>query len=219
MTHTARELKDQIEAERRGTPFLLYKAADGNQQILALGEDAARITVGRGSATDLWLDWDTEVSRVHAELERIGDDWTIADDGLSRNGTFVNGERISGRKRLRDRDVLRFGGTTVTYRAPLTAEAGETSIAPDLPEAASLSPMQKKVLTSLCRPFRDGSAYATPATNQQIADEVFLSVDAVKTHLRALFAKFQVEQLPQNQKRVRLVEKAFQSGVITPRDL
>ena len=72
---------------------------------------------------------------------------------------------------------------------------------------------------ALCRPYREGSAYATPATNQQVADEVFLSVDAVKTHLRTLFSKFGVEDLPQNQKRVKLVELALQSGAITPRDL
>ena len=75
------------------------------------------------------------------------------------------------------------------------------------------------MLVALCRPYREGSAYATPATNQQVADEVFLSVDAVKTHLRTLFTKFGVEDLPQNQKRVKLVELALQSGAITPRDL
>ena len=53
-----------------------------------------------------------------------------------------------------------------------------------------LSETQRRVLVALCRPFRDGSAFATPATNQEIAAEVFLGVDAVKTHLRALFAKF-----------------------------
>jgi len=61
--------------------------------------------------------------------------------------------------------------------------------------------------------------YATPATNRDIAEEVFLSVDAVKTHLRTLFGKFGVEDLPQNQKRVKLVEFALQSGTVTPRDL
>jgi hypothetical protein len=70
------------------------------------------------------------------------------------------------------------------------------------------------VLVALCRPFKETSGYVTPATNQQIAAELFLSVDAVKTHLRALFAKFWVEQLPQNQKRVRLVELAL-TGAVT----
>ena len=41
----------------------------------------------------------------------------------------------------------------------------------------------------------------------------------MKTHMRALFEKFGVEDLPQNQKRVALVERALQSGLITDRDL
>jgi DNA-binding NarL/FixJ family response regulator len=75
------------------------------------------------------------------------------------------------------------------------------------------------VLVALCRPFKEGAAFATPATNQQIADELTLSVDAVKTHLRALFEKFGVESLPQNQKRVALVERALQSGLVSEREL
>ena len=59
----------------------------------------------------------------------------------------------------------------------------------------------------------------TPATNQQIATELFLSVEAVKTHLRALGVKFGVQDLPQNQKRTKLVERAFATGVITHHDL
>ena len=44
-------------------------------------------------------------------------------------------------------------------------------------------------------------------------------MDAVKTHLRALFEKFGVGELPQNQKRVALVQRALQSGVVGERDL
>jgi ATP/maltotriose-dependent transcriptional regulator MalT len=74
------------------------------------------------------------------------------------------------------------------------------------------------VLIALCRPYREAS-FATPATNQEIAAEVFLSVDAVKMHLRTLFGKFQLAELPQNQKRATLVERALQFGVISHRDL
>jgi hypothetical protein len=42
------------------------------------------------------------------------------------------------------------------------------------------------VLIALCRPFKGGRSDATPATNPQIAGELFLTVAAVKTHLRAL---------------------------------
>ena len=92
-------------------------------------------------------------------------------------------------------------------------------IAGEVSEAATVSPGQLRVLLALCRPFKDGAAFATPATNQQIAEELHLSVDAVKTHLRALFEKFGVEGLPQNRKRVGLVERALGSGLISERDL
>ena len=36
----------------------------------------------------------------------MGADWVICDDGLSHNGTFVNGERVRGRRRLAAGDVL-----------------------------------------------------------------------------------------------------------------
>ncbi len=166
---------------------------------------------------DLTLD-DDQVSLLHAELRRIGGQWTVVDDGLSRNGTFLNGERTSGRSRLRDGDELRFGETVVVFRDPASVEAGETAAAPDAP-AVELTPSQRKILLALCRPYRDGSTYATPATNKQIADEVFLSVDAVKGHLRTLFERFGLGDVPQNQKRVKLVEVAMQNGVITIRDL
>jgi pSer/pThr/pTyr-binding forkhead associated (FHA) protein len=213
------ELKAQLESERAGLPFLIYRDGAGRQQILTLSPERERVTVGRDSSSDIWIDWDTEVSRLHAELARIGQDWTISDDGLSRNGTHLNGERVSGRRRLHDGDVVRFGHTTAVFRAPLKADLTETVVAADVPDRASLSEAQRRVLLALCRPFKEASGYVTPATNQQIAAELFLSVDAVKTHLRALFGKFGIEQLPQNQKRVRLVELALKSGVISPRDL
>jgi pSer/pThr/pTyr-binding forkhead associated (FHA) protein len=215
---TPSELKAQIEAERVGLTFLVYRDGDGIQQIFTL-PDADRVTVGRSSPTDICIDWDSEVSRLHAELERFGGDWTVSDDGLSRNGTHVNGEKIVGRRRLHDHDVIRFGRTTAVFRQPVAADITETEVASDVLGRASLSDAQRRVLLALCRPFKDSQGYVTPATNQQVADELFLSVDAVKTHLRALFSKFGIEDLPQNQKRIRLVELALKSGVVTPRDL
>jgi pSer/pThr/pTyr-binding forkhead associated (FHA) protein len=213
------ELKAKIEAERAGSPFLLFRDALGEQQIFTLRDDVERITVGRGPANDIWLESDSEVSRLHAELERIGSDWTIADDGLSRNGTHLNGTRVVGRRRLRDGDVVRFGNTSAAFHQPRAAKLAETDVASEVLDRASLSESQRRVLVALCRPFKESSSYATPATNQQIATELYLSVDAVKTHLRTLFAKFGIEDLPQNQKRVRLVELALRSGVLTAREL
>ena len=213
------ELKAVIEAERVGTPFIVYRDGTREQQILVLRSDLARLTVGRTPGCDVQIEDDPEVSRLHAEFERIGDGWAVSDDGLSRNGTYVNGERIAGRRLLRDGDVIRFGHTAATFRQPLVVGITETRVGTEIVDRASLSEAQRRVLLALCRPFKESSGYPSPATNQQIAGELFLSVDAVKTHLRALFAKFDIEALPQNQKRLRLVELALRSGVVTLREL
>jgi hypothetical protein len=213
------DLKARIEAERAGHPFLLYKDDGGKQQLFALESGLTQASVGRRESSDLALGWDDQVSRLHAQFERVEQDWTVIDDGLSTNGTFVNGERLTGRRRLTDGDTVRFGSTTVTFRSPEIDQQSGTAVASQSPTAVDLSTTQRRVLVGLCRPYKDGGSFASPATNQQIADELFLSVDAVKTHLRVLFAKFGIEQLPQNQKRIRLVERAFYSGVISERDL
>jgi hypothetical protein len=107
----------------------------------------------------------------------------------------------------------------VLFRAPGGESAEATVISADLLDAGGVSPAQRRVLVALCRPYKDGAAFATPASNGQIGDELHLSVDAVKTHLRALFEKFDVADLPQNRKRVALVERALQTGMVSERDL
>ena len=91
-------------------------------------------------------------------------------------------------------------------------------MAEETPAASSalrLTDTQRAILVALCRPRAGGNRYATPATNQEIAAEVFLSVDAVKAHLRALYRKFGVEPLPHNQKRARLVELVMEGDLIS----
>ena len=108
---TPPELRERLEAERTGLPFLIFRTSQGEQRIVLLGEHRDRLVIGRGEDTDLRLSWDGEVSRVHAFLDRVGEEWTLVDDGLSRNGSFVNGERIHGRRRLEHGDELRLGET------------------------------------------------------------------------------------------------------------
>ncbi len=212
------EVQERLAAERRGMPHILLRDEHEAQVILELSEERRRVTLGRGEGCDVHLHWDAEASRVHAEFELLGGVWTVVDDGLSSNGTLVNGMRIASRRRLRDRDVIQIGQTVVLFRNPAQAGLTETRVGVAY-TPPKLSDAQARVLLALCRPFKDADQFATPATNQQIADELFLSVEATKTHLRALFAKFEVENLPQNQKRTRLVERAFQTGAVSERDL
>ena len=216
---SAPELKAQIEAERGGRPFLVFRDGGGEQRIIVVVEGTATLWVGRGESADLRLDWDEEVSALHAQIEVVRDECTLLDDGLSRNGSFVGERRVDGRQRLRDGDTLRFGRTTVLFRRPGEDAPEATVAAGQVPAGAAVSPGQRRVLLALCRPFKDGSPFATPATNQAIAEELHLSVDAVKTHMRALFEKLEVGDLPQNQKRVALVERALQSGAVSRREL
>jgi predicted component of type VI protein secretion system len=216
---TPAELQERLEVERRGVPFLAYLDDEGRQRLVELPPDRERLAVGRRSENDVVLAWDSEVSRLHAELERVGGEWTVIDDGLSRNGSFVNGLRVTGRQRLRDGDELLFGETLVAFRLPATTMRSlPTLMAAERAQPPELTAMQRKVLVALCRPFKD-EQFASPATNQAIADEVFLSVDAVKAHLRTLFQMLGLDHLPQNQKRATLAANALQHGLVSRRQL
>jgi pSer/pThr/pTyr-binding forkhead associated (FHA) protein len=217
-TSSAAELKARIEAERRGVSFLAFRDAEGRQVLHELGADAERILIGRRADCDVALGWDDEISRVHAQLERVGTEWALVDEGLSRNGSYINGKRIVGRQRLKDGDRLCFGATIVVYTAPRDTESRSTQVGPDTAESVQLTPVQRGVLIALCRPLAE-SAFESPATNRQIAEELSMSVDAVKAHLGAMFERFGLAGLPQNRKRARLAATALVSGIVLPHDL
>ncbi len=163
-SQSPRELKRQIEAEREGHPFLLYRDGSGQQQVFSLADPGPRLAIGRGAASDVWLYHDPEVSNLHAELERVGEDWVVVDDGLSRNGSYLDGRRVFGRRRLRDGDTLRLGGTYLVYRNPAQheAETTQTHRAVGAERQIAVSDAQRRVLTALCRPLRDGGPYGLP---------------------------------------------------------
>jgi DNA-binding NarL/FixJ family response regulator len=113
--------------------------------------------------------------------------------------------------------VVRVGGTEIAFHAPVRADA-ETAVKDRLPPPR-LTAAQRRVLRALCRPYRDGGEFATPASNREIAAELVVSIEAVKTQMRALFERFGVGDLPQNRKRARLVELAFETAAVTLREL
>jgi pSer/pThr/pTyr-binding forkhead associated (FHA) protein len=213
-----RDLKARLEAERTGVPFILWRDGNGQQQILMLGSDLERVTVGRRANSDVALAWDTEVSRTHALLEPVGEEWTVVDDGLSTNGSFVNGNRVNGRHRLNDNDRLCFGKTHIVYRSATDALGSQsTARTGEGPLSVPITPTQRKILIALCRPVFE-HASATPATSPQIAEEVHLTEESIKSHLRELYHRFGYGDLPQNEKRARLVSSVLNSGILAPRD-
>lgn len=204
-----------IDAER---PVLVYTDREGRERDFPFKPGVGQVTVGRGGSQDLVLGWDEQVSRLHARFECVGEGWTVADDGLSSNGTFLNGERVTARRRLTDGDVLRLGNTTMSFREPGARPSPATPPAGGAGPAIDLSTSQRRVLAALCRPYMAG-AIASPPSDQQISDELFLTVGVVRKHLSVLFAKLDVGQASPDQMRARLVERAFQAGVITRQGL
>lgn len=211
-----KELQQVLAAERAGAPFLQWRSG-GRLRTLALAGGLDRVRIGRAEDSDVPLADDPEVSRTHAILECLGGEWTLVDDGISKNGSFVNAKRVLGRQRLSDGDRLCVGSTELVYRGPTAPVSATTQTTNDGPVSMTLSPMQRRVLIALCRPVHDSES-ATPATNREIAEEVFLSVDAVKAHLRVVFERFGLSELPQNEKRARLVASVLVSGLIAPRE-
>lgn len=214
------DLQARLEAERSGEPFLLYRDQDGRQQILALAAGSGELTIGRDLKAGVSLHWDRRVSRVHALLAQAAGAWTIVDDGLSRNGTTINGAALIGHRRLATGDVIGCGSVQIVFRDAPASDGEATGMTWDAGASPvlALTPAQRRVLVALCRPMVD-SEHGYPATNKAIAAELTLSVDAVKTHLRRLATILGVADLPQNRKRAQLARTALDSGLVSEREL
>lgn len=71
---------------------------------------ADEVTVGRAGGCTLVLADDTFVSQVHGRVFRRDGD-TLVEDLGSKNGTFVNGTRITAPTKVRKGDRVQFGQT------------------------------------------------------------------------------------------------------------
>jgi len=120
-------LADRIRAERRGRAFVAFHDGSGRQQVVTLEDERSPMTIGRRPDNDIVLSWDSEVSRRQAHLLHTGKGWALVDD-QSRNGSFLNGERVTRQRSLSDGDVFRFGDTVVLFRAPVPDEHRQRSV-------------------------------------------------------------------------------------------
>ncbi len=103
-----------------------------------------RFVVGREQGADMLLE-DEEVSREHAAFSELPDGRLTLEDLGSRNGTFVDGNRLTGPVTISGGEEIKFGMTTISVEMPRSAEtkaspttgAGATKIAaPPVPAAA-----------------------------------------------------------------------------------
>jgi DNA-binding CsgD family transcriptional regulator len=178
------------------------------RELVAL--EAGRLTLGADPANDLALPADPTLSRLHAVLERYGAGWCVRDLD-SRNGTFVNGQRVWRERPLRPGDELRIGATRLTYRSDEPTGGTATQASEPPPE---LTRREREVLGVLCRTVLGGAAFTEPASIREIAEVLVVSEAAVKQHLAHLYDKFGISGGGER-RRVRLANEALRRGAVT----
>lgn len=203
-----------LEAERLGAPFLVFRDLEDRERVFSFAPDSTSASVGRLPSCDLVIDWDRQVSRRHARFERDAEDWVLVDDGLSSNGTFINGAPLNGRCRLKDGDVVRFGATTLVFRSRSSEQASPGRVT-GRPARIQLSSTQRRALEALCRLPESGIDLSGRGAEEQIAQELVLSVAEVRGHLEILCAKLDVETPPVSTRLARLVERARAAGLVS----
>lgn len=191
------------------TTYLEVWKAGGPEFVPLAG---GRVVLGRAPANDLVLA-DRRVSAAHAVLEQVGPHWCVRDLD-SRNGTFVDGERVLTERVLEDGHEIRLGDTRLVFRAP-------TAPAPATTEGALAAPrltgQEHDVLLAMCRPLGDGSLLTEPASVAAIAAELFLTESAVKKHLANLYDKFGLYD--RDRRRGRLANEAVARGAVQVAEL
>jgi DNA-binding CsgD family transcriptional regulator len=184
---------------------------DGDRERIPLRGE--RFTIGQSAANDLALPFDRTVSRVHAVLERLASRWCVR-DLASRNGTFVNGERIWGERPLRSGDEIGVGTVRLVVRVGAPDGPDPTVGAESGPQ---LTRREREILVELCRPMVSGDVFREPASIRQIAAALVVTEAAVKQHVSRLYDKFGVFE--REGRRARLANEAIRRGAVSAGEL
>jgi hypothetical protein len=208
------DLEARREAEKSGKPYLVLRDDQGVQRIVALDESAGSVTIGRRREAGVPLAWDPEVSRLHAELEFKAGDWTLCDDGFSQNGTYVNGLRIHGRRRLTDGDLVQIGQTPIAFCDPGLTGLGVTLAPGELGIAPKFSEQQQRILRALCRPLMGDGEGINPASDAEIAAATGIPEEVVTTELDHLGRSFGLQDMPPADRRAEVALLALRSGLV-----
>lgn len=91
---------------------LQIQCPDGQTKTMRL--EGNYVSLGRAAPNGLCFPDDSGLSRVHLSFEREGETWRVRDLG-SKNGTLLNGSRLSGRHELRSGDRISAGHIVITY--------------------------------------------------------------------------------------------------------
>jgi pSer/pThr/pTyr-binding forkhead associated (FHA) protein len=184
----------------------------GTRERIPLGD--AGVAIGQASANDVPIPFDKTVSRVHCVLERVAGGWSVRDLS-SRNGTFVNRERIWGQRPLRSGDEIQVGSVRFVVRLGDAGTADDETVGVEA--GPELTRREREVLVALCSPMLSGEVFREPASTRQIANELVVTEAAVKQHLSRLYDKFGIFE--QEGRRARLANEAIRRGAVSTAEI
>ena len=184
---------------------------DGSERrVLVL--DGDRLTVGSAPDNDVVID-DPSVSRVHAIVHQLNGRWFVEDCG-SRNGTAVNGRRLTSTQPLRPADELLLGRARLQFGGQTSPSGKPTETVVERP---AITAREHDVLVALCSPLANGDVFTEPATVREMASALAVTENAIKQHLANLAEKFGIDGA--ERRRSRLANAALDAGVVTLADL
>lgn len=198
-------------------PVLLYLDPTGCRRSVALAGKEV-LTLGRRPEADVCLPWDPEISRLHAELVLRAGEWVLVDDGLSQNGTLVNGLPLHGRRRLHDGDLITVGKTSLTFCDPRADHPEPTLALPQLQPVRTYSEQQQRILRALCRPLMGDGEGVEPASDAAVAAELGLPEAVVRGELEAVAHSFGCAVASTRERRRRTALTALRSGLVRDAD-
>lgn len=171
-------------------------------KVTAVG--GSRVAIGRSPENGVVIDNDT-VSRRHALMERVGQSWRIRDLG-SRNGTYVNGVRVTGSAVVRPGDRITLGEAALRIaEGPSESHQNLATILPARRklDEYGLTPREREVLRQV----------AEGHTDEQIAGNMVLSIKTVRSHLDRIRDKTGARRRPE------LTRFALLHQLVDPEDL
>lgn len=131
---------------------VIVKFVDGREQKQAL-RDGQEVRIGREEANDIVIA-DPGVSRFHSSLT-VSENGVVLADLASLNGTYVNGERLTGMRDLGARDLINIGSSTlqvVMASDEITESMGSASRSRAM--TAQMKPVSVSVLVVRLMRFR-----------------------------------------------------------------
>jgi hypothetical protein len=155
----------------------LVEGSDPGRTFSLGGERVA----GRDASQPIALS-DDQVSRRHARFTIAGDAVTVEDLG-SRNGTYVNGQVLTGPRRLAPGDRVRMGLSVLQLRTPsqVAAQASAVIQAPEITEVPDdvLNPATEADLAPGPQPIESDSERGAPGLRAAEVEPAFIP-DAVR---------------------------------------